>query len=122
MGGVVRGFHSVLEVIPQGAYLAVGEELGQRVAMRGGKWMKPDTHGLIYLLGDHLGSASLAVDPIIDSFDSLPNVLTELRYTPWGKTRQAVGEMATDYRSLAGHFPIDGRIKKSKAVRFLWHW
>ncbi|MEK6754354.1 MAG: RHS repeat-associated core domain-containing protein [Chloroflexota bacterium] len=46
---------------------------------------------LTYLLGDHLGSTSLTTD-------SSGNLVSELRYKPWGETRYSSGTTATSYR------------------------
>ncbi|MBL8061759.1 MAG: RHS repeat-associated core domain-containing protein [Anaerolineales bacterium] len=55
----------------------------QRVAMR--------ANGTLYfLLGDHLGSTSLTTN------DS-GNVVSEMRYTPWGEVRYNAGVTPTDY-------------------------
>ncbi len=55
-----------------------------RIAMRTGST-------LTYLLGDHLGSTSLTTD-------DLGNLVSELRYKPWGETRYSSGTTATSYR------------------------
>ncbi|MBI3151968.1 MAG: RHS repeat-associated core domain-containing protein [Chloroflexi bacterium] len=55
-----------------------------RIAMRTGST-------LTYLLGDHLGSTSLTTD-------TLGNLVSELRYKPWGETRYSSGTTATSYR------------------------
>lgn len=49
-----------------------------RVAMR--KYIVPQTTTLTYLLGDHLGSTSLAMDAVTDE-------VIETRYRPWGEVR-----------------------------------
>jgi RHS repeat-associated protein len=55
----------------------------QRIAMR--------TNGaLSYLLGDHLGSASLMTN-------ASGNVISDLRYKAWGEVRFASGNMPTKY-------------------------
>ena len=57
---------------------------GQRMAVRVG--------GVVYWLqGDHLGSASLTTD-------ASGNRVGELRYTPYGDTRYAIGAFPTDRR------------------------
>jgi RHS repeat-associated protein len=45
------------------------------------KYTVPETTTLTYLLGDHLGSTSLAVDSV-----DTTNVI-ETRYKPWGEVR-----------------------------------
>jgi RHS repeat-associated protein len=55
-----------------------------RIAMRKGGTLS-------YLLGDHLGSTSLTTD-------STGNLVSELRYKPWGETRYAGGTTATKYQ------------------------
>ena len=55
----------------------------QRVAMRKGSELN-------FLLGDHLGSTSLTTD-------ASGNVISEMRYTPWGEVRYNAGTMPTDY-------------------------
>jgi RHS repeat-associated protein len=57
---------------------------GQRVAMR-----KSGT--VYYLFGDHLGSTSIMTD-------ANGNVVSELRYKPWGETRYAAGNTPTQYQ------------------------
>jgi len=55
----------------------------QRIAMR--------TNGTLnYLLGDHLGSTSLTTD-------ANGQVISELRYKPWGETRYSSGSEQTKY-------------------------
>jgi RHS repeat-associated protein len=49
-----------------------------RIAMR--KYIIPASNTLTYLLGDHLGSTSLAVD-------SVTAAVIETRYKPWGEVR-----------------------------------
>jgi len=49
-----------------------------RVAIR--KYVIPQTTTLTYLLGDHLGSTSIATD-------TNGNLVTETRYKPWGEVR-----------------------------------
>ncbi|MBU0491421.1 MAG: RHS repeat-associated core domain-containing protein, partial [Chloroflexi bacterium] len=50
------------------------------------------TDGLVYLLGDHLGSTSLTLDPVDG------DKLTELRYKAYGQTRYASGTTSTARR------------------------
>jgi RHS repeat-associated protein len=52
-----------------------------RVAMR--KYLIPQYDTLTFLLGDHLGSTSLAVDASDDDFSDI----VETRYKPWGEVR-----------------------------------
>jgi hypothetical protein len=49
-----------------------------KIAMR--KYIVPQSNTLTYLLGDHLGSTSLAVD-------ASTNAVTETRYKPFGEVR-----------------------------------
>jgi RHS repeat-associated protein len=49
-----------------------------RIAVR--KYTVPETNTLTYLLGDHLGSTSLAVD-------ASTGAVVETRYKPWGEVR-----------------------------------
>ena len=49
-------------------------------------------NGLVYLLSDHLGSASLTADPLDG------DKLSELRYKAWGETRYALTSLPTDRR------------------------
>lgn len=69
----------------------------QRIALR--------TNGTLnYLLGDHLGSTSLTTD-------ANGQVISELRYKPWGETRYASGTTPTKYTftgqySYAGEFGL----------------
>jgi len=49
-----------------------------RIAMR--KYIVPQTTTLTYLIGDHLGSTSLAVD-------TATGAVTETRYKAWGEVR-----------------------------------
>ena len=55
----------------------------QRIAMRKGAI-------LTYMLSDHLGSTSLTTD-------SAGNVISELRYKPWGELRYQAGTTSTSY-------------------------
>ena len=55
----------------------------QRIAMRKGAI-------LTYMLSGHLGSTSLATD-------SAGNVISELRYKPWGEVRYQAGTTSTSY-------------------------
>jgi RHS repeat-associated protein len=56
----------------------------QRIAFR--------TNGtLSYVTGDHLGSTSLTTD-------ANGNLISELRYKPWGETRYVNGSTQTDYK------------------------
>lgn len=50
------------------------------------------TNRLVYLLGDHLSSASLTADPLDG------DKLSELRYKAWGETRYALTSLPTDRR------------------------
>jgi RHS repeat-associated protein len=61
----------------------------QRVAMRQYKIPEPDT--LTYILSDHLGSTSLTTD-------ATGNLLSEMRYTPWGEVRYDSGNTPTKYQ------------------------
>jgi RHS repeat-associated protein len=45
---------------------------------------------LTYLLGDHLGSTSMTTD-------ASGNLISELRYKPWGETRYSSGMIPTQY-------------------------
>jgi len=56
----------------------------QRIAMRKGAI-------LTFLLSDHLGSTSLTTD-------SAGNVISELRYKPWGSVRYTAGTTSTKYQ------------------------
>jgi RHS repeat-associated protein len=61
---------------------------GARVAMRvcpGGTCSAPT-----YLLSDHLGSTTVTTD-------ASGNLVSELKYKPWGETRSASGTTPTDY-------------------------
>lgn len=62
----------------------------QRVAVRNSNGT--GTNGLVYLLDDHLGSASLTADPLDG------DKLSELRYKTWGETRYALTSLPTDRR------------------------
>ena len=63
------------------------------------------TNGTLnFLLGDHLGSTSLTTD-------ASGNVVSEMRYTPWGEVRYNAGTTPTDYtytgqKSYAGSFGL----------------
>ena len=95
-----------------------------RVAMRNGDGT--GANGLVYLLGDHLGSASLTADPLDG------DKLSELRYKAWGETRYALTSLPTDRRytgqieeagiglyffSRAGADADESGLRRSKSVR-----
>lgn len=63
----------------------------QRIAVRVQGDPVPANNGVFYLLGDHLGSTNVVVDPG-------GNLVSELRYKPWGETMYASGTSPTDYR------------------------
>jgi len=63
---------------------------GTRVAVRNSNGNGTD--GLVYLLGDHLGSTSLTADPLDG------DKLSELRYKAWGETRHTLTNAPTDRR------------------------
>ncbi len=63
---------------------------GTRVAVRNSNGNGTD--GLVYLLGDHLGSTSLTADPLDG------DKLSELRYKAWGETRHSLTNAPTDRR------------------------
>jgi RHS repeat-associated protein len=50
------------------------------------------TNGLVYLLGDHLGSTSITSDPVDG------DKLSELRFKGWGETRYSLTSAPTDRR------------------------
>ena len=50
------------------------------------------TNGLVYLLGDHLGSTSITADPVDG------DKLSELRFKAWGETRYSLTSAPTDRR------------------------
>jgi hypothetical protein len=67
-----------------------------RVAVR--KYAVPQNGALTYLLGDHLGSASLAVD-------SVTGETIETRYKPWGEVRFATADKSLPTRyTFTGQF------------------
>ena len=66
-----------------------------RVAVR--KYAVPQNGALTYLLGDHLGSTSLAVD-------SVTGETIETRYKPWGEVR-----FATASKSLPTRYTFTGQ-------------
>jgi YD repeat-containing protein len=57
---------------------------GQRIALR-------QNGTLYYLLSDHLGSTTLVTD-------ASGNIVSELRYKPWGETRYNSGSTPTRYQ------------------------
>ncbi len=62
---------------------------GQRIAMR--VEGAPSNNGVFYLLSDHLGSTSVTAD-------ANGNLVSVLRYYPYGQTRYTSGETPTTYR------------------------
>ncbi len=68
----------------------------QRIAMR--KYTIPQNSTLTYLLGDHLGSTSLAVD-------SVTGETVETRYKPWGEVRYTTANKTLPTRyTFTGQF------------------
>ncbi|MEK6754348.1 MAG: RHS repeat-associated core domain-containing protein, partial [Chloroflexota bacterium] len=84
VGGVTTTFVGVHYQIINGNVTKYYFAGVSRIAMRAGST-------LTYLLGDHLGSTSLTTD-------SSGNLVSELRYKPWGETRYSSGTTTTSYR------------------------
>ena len=61
-----------------------------RLALRNGNGS--GTNGLVYLVGDHLGSASVTADPVDG------DRLSELQFKAWGETRYSLTNAPTDRR------------------------
>jgi hypothetical protein len=62
----------------------------ERIAMRTGSGS--ENAGLVWILGDHLGSTSITVDAATGAR------LSELRYKPWGEVRYEWGVTGTRYQ------------------------